>query len=139
VSHGVQSWVLSFSRVTYPTQAPLSSYFIPQLINNLTHSVWPPSDCAALHSLARALADNESSLPPLDAIDDVQSPPSFGVDDTIDVDEEVSEDSIRSDDMVAAASDAPPVQQWTVHKGASKRGKDMLVEGQGFSYTVGKR
>jgi len=71
-------------------------------------------------------ADDESSLGAMlqdGAIDNDQSPPSFGVDDTINVDEPVSEESIRSDNKVAPASDTPPVRQWSVHKGASKRGK----------------
>ena len=114
----------------------------------------PPLDAADDQSSPGAAMDaaDESLLPPLDAaddqwslgamlqdgaIDDDQSPPSFGVDDTINVDEPVSEESIRSDNKVAPASDAPPVRQWSVHKGASKRGKDTLVEG--FFYTVDKR
>jgi len=36
-----------------------------------------------------------------------------------------------------SSDDTPPVLQWTVQKGASKRGKDMLVESQGYSYIVG--
>jgi len=43
-----------------------------------------------------------------------------------------SEKSLRRHDIMAPA-DAPPVQQWTVHREASKRGKDVLVEAQGVS------
>ena len=49
-----------------------------------------------------------------------------------------SDDSLQSEDMVAT-DDALPVQQWTVHQGASKHGKDILVDAQGFSYTAGKQ
>jgi len=66
---------------------------------------------------------------------------SFAVDETIDAEDPVSEESIGSDDFVAngGSDKTRPVPQWTVQKGASKRGKDVLVESQGYSYTVGKR
>ena len=57
---------------------------------------------------------------------------SFTVNDTIDVDASVSEESIRSNDT---ANTQPPAQRWTVYPGASKGGKDILVEANGYSYT----
>ena len=58
---------------------------------------------------------------------------------TIDAEDPVSEESIRSDDFMANGDldNALPVPQWTVQKGASKHGKDMLVESQGYPYTIG--
>jgi len=113
------------------------------VVNDATFDVDMSTSSASesqLPSLSTSAAAAASPRPPSLH----QSPPgsatqiSFAVDETIDAVDTASEDSLRSDDMVAT-DDAPPVQQWTVHQGASKRGKDVLVEAQGFSYTVGKR
>ena len=67
------------------------------------------------------------------------SPPSFRVDETIDATETADDNGVNAEDVEPGVGDGAAVPQWEIHAGASKRGKDVLVESVGYTYTVGKR
>jgi len=69
------------------------------------------------------------------------SPSLFELDETVAGNEPVREDFVHNNDILDTGvhEAEQPVKQWTVHPGASKRGRDILVEAIGYSYTVGKR
>jgi len=102
-------------------------------VNNVTFDVDMSTSSASesqLPSLSTSAAAAASPRPPSLH----QSPPgsptqiSFAVDETIDAVDTASEDSLRSEDMVAT-DDAPPVHAAVdcAPERASKRGKDVLV------------